>query len=138
MIISPFQTVSRYEEERHMNLNEMKTNRWTLVHGVYKQKIMGANIVPVFFLNFSNKISATLNIVKSLPFNEALPYLARLCECLSHGFIYLHYLGLVFPFLNVMVYIFLCLLLSTIYLTSCFIDANKGVDVSPDSCKIRN
>ena len=76
MIISPFQTVSRYEEERHVNLNDMRTNRWTLVPGVYKQKIMGANIVPVFFLNFSNKISAILNIVKSLPFNEALPYLA--------------------------------------------------------------
>lgn len=69
----------------------------------------------------------------TLPFTEALLHLARLCKCLSHVFIYLHYFGLVF-LLGAMVYIFPCLLPRTTYLVICFIEPNKGVYIiSPGS-----
>lgn len=74
----------------------------------------------------------------TLPFSEALLHLARLCKCLSHVFIYLHYFGLVFLLLGAMVYIIPCLLPRTTYLVICFIELNKGVYIISSGSWLQN
>lgn len=77
-------------------------------------------MVLVYFGNFSNSISATL---------DTIPHLT----CLPHRFIYLFYLGLEFLFLGTTADVFLCLLPSTTYLVRCLAVANNGVFMSPGS-----